>query len=69
MRNPDPKAWPRCSECKTDYVLRRAVVFGTGRDGSRSMSIANEWVWQRDCKHRKAQPEVARKVDKKRSKR
>lgn len=70
MRNPDPEAWPRCSECKTDYVLRRAVVFRAGRDGPRSMSIANEWVWQRDCKHRKAQPEVDRKINKnKRSKR
>lgn len=65
MRNPDPEAWPRCSECKIDYVLRRAVVFGVGRDGSRSMTIATQWVWQRDCKHRRANTEVARRDNKK----
>lgn len=61
MKNPDPKAWPRCSECKTDYVLRRAIVFVAGRSGSRSMAVSNEWLWQIDCKHRKAQPEVTKK--------
>lgn len=59
MRNPKPKAWPQCSECKTAYVLRRAIVF-SGRNGSRRMHISTEWVWQRDCKHRKAAPEVAK---------
>ena len=67
MRNPNPKAWPRCSECEVDYVLRRAVVFGVGRDGPRSMTIINEWVWQRDCKHRKAAPEVAHRADTKKN--
>jgi hypothetical protein len=64
MKNPDPKAWPRCSECKTDYVLRRAIVFKIGRSGSRDksqMMISNDWVWQRDCKHRKAHTEVVNK--------
>lgn len=27
---------------------------------SRSLkSISSEWMWQRDCKHRKAEPEAA----------
>ncbi len=73
MRNPNPEVWPRCSECKVDYVLRRAVVFVTKPNWLRRLMITNEWVWQRDCKHRKAAPEVVHRVDpknkKKRSKR
>lgn len=52
--NPQPRAWPRCSECKTAYVLRLALMFD-----SHIKTMSNEWMWQRDCKHRKAEPEVA----------
>ena len=52
--NPQPRAWPRCSECKTAYVLRLALMFD-----SRTRTMSSEWMWQRDCKHRKAEPEVA----------
>lgn len=57
--NPQPKVFPQCSECKTAFVLRRAIVF-SGRNSSRPIRLTNEWVWQRDCKHRKAAPEVAK---------
>lgn len=53
--NPQPSAWPQCSECKTAYVLRRALTFSAS---GRRMSLASEWTWQRDCKHRKAAAEV-----------
>lgn len=43
---PTPTVWPRCSECDVDYVLRRCFVFN-GRTGY-------DWLWQRDCKHKKA---------------
>ena len=56
--NPQPTSCPYCSECGIDYVLRRAIVFNA-KPGSRSMTIHSEWVWQRDCKHRKAAPKMA----------
>jgi hypothetical protein len=54
--NPQPKSWPECSDCRTAYVLRRVLVFH--RDG-RKFAIDSSWVWQYDCKHRKA-PAVVR---------
>lgn len=48
---PSPQTWPVCSECDTDYVLRRCFVF---RDGG----IVSEWLWQRDCKHKKAEAKI-----------
>lgn len=45
---PDPKVWPECSECGVAWVLRRAMQFPKGYI----------WVWQRDCKHRKAKPRL-----------
>lgn len=52
--NPQPKTWLRCSECKTSYVLRRAMVMDRA-----AKTLTVEWTWQRDCKHRKAETEVA----------
>ena len=49
--NPQPKRWPRCSLCKAAYVLRLGIVI----QGNTSA----KWVWQRDCKHRKAAAELA----------
>lgn len=57
MRSTIPKAWPQCSDCKAAYVLRRAIVFAS-KPGSRKATIRPEWVWQRDCKHRRAAPEI-----------
>ena len=51
--NPQPRAWPACSECGVAFVLRRAVTFKTL---PKSLIVAEEWVWQRDCKHKKAKP-------------
>jgi hypothetical protein len=50
---PDPEAWPACSVCATDYVLRRAYVLGEGR----------QWVYQRDCKCRGAVAMIRLKSD------
>lgn len=55
MNNPQPKAWPACPTCDTAYVLRRAIVMRT--EGKRA-TMGEEWVWQRDCKHKKAEPVV-----------
>lgn len=45
------KAYPKCSACDLPYVLRLVcIVFP---------KAAQEWVWQRDCKHKKAPPVVA----------
>jgi hypothetical protein len=39
----DPPAWPVCSACGMAYVLRRAVVVGSGPEW------IWQWIWQRDC--------------------
>lgn len=45
---PNPSTWPECSECGTAWVLRRAL----------SMSKGWMWVWQRDCRHKRAEPVI-----------
>lgn len=50
---PDPTAWPECAECGVTYVLRRCIVFGD--------ETGYRWLWQRDCKHKKADAVIARK--------
>lgn len=45
---PNPTVWPECSECGAAWVLRRAFTLTQG----------TMWVWQRDCKHRKAEPRL-----------
>ena len=47
--NPNPLVYPVCGECETAYVLRRAYLFG-------ARQVTEEWIWQRDCKHKKAEP-------------
>lgn len=45
---PKVKCYPLCSACKRPYVLRFVLaIFPKARE---------EWLWQRDCKHRKAPP-------------
>lgn len=50
---PKPLVYPRCplEGCSAAYVLRRTTTF----DGKR---WDEEWVWQRDCKHKEEQPEL-----------
>jgi hypothetical protein len=52
--NPQPKVYPVCSypDCRVPYVLRRAMRLDT------TTGLRSEWVWQRDCKHKKAPPEL-----------
>ncbi len=45
----DPQAWVECSECETAWVLRRCM----------SLSQGWIWVWQPDCKCKKADPRLA----------
>jgi hypothetical protein len=52
---PKVKAYPLCSECNTPYVLRMTFVLGLA-SGQKS---EDRWLWQRDCKHKKAAPKVA----------
>lgn len=44
---PNPRAWPACSECDVPWVLRRGMTFS-------ATDLAYRWLWQRDCKHKKA---------------
>lgn len=55
---PDPPAWPACSVCATDYVLRRALIMNRppGRPDY-------AWVWQPDCKCRHAHGMLRRRGD------
>lgn len=46
--NPVVTYYPRCAECETAFVLRRCL----------SLSRGAVWLWQRDCKHKKADLEV-----------
>lgn len=39
--NPQTKAWPQCSECKTAYVLRRATLFKTS---GQTMEVGDQWT-------------------------
>jgi len=42
---PDPEIWPVCGECSAPYILRRCHDLFNG---------ISRWLWQTDCKHRKA---------------
>lgn len=42
---PNPTVWAQCSECGTDYVMRRWW----------SLSKGWIWLWAIDCKHKKAE--------------
>lgn len=53
--NPQPRTWPECSECHVAYVLRRAMTFRT----KPRVTMAERWVWARDCRHKNAPPAVA----------
>jgi len=59
VRSTIPRDYPFCSDCKAAYVLRLALVFAS-KPGSRKATLRHEWVWQRDCKHRKAEPAIHR---------
>ena len=50
---PDPQVWPKCSTCDVAWVLRRAL----------SITKGWIWVWQRDCKHKQAEPVIERNDD------
>lgn len=52
--NAQPNVWPACSTCGVAYVYRQCFTFGPG-------SIAAEWLWQRDCKHKA--PHVIKTVE------
>lgn len=52
---PKVQAYPMCSECQTPYVLRLTFVIAP--------KPRERWLWQRDCKHKKADA-VARWSDK-----
>lgn len=47
-RHPEINAHIVCSECRAPFVLRRGHSITQG--------CAVVWVWQRDCKHKKAAP-------------
>lgn len=42
-----------CSRCSVAYVLRRTV----------SLNAEPRWLWQRDCSHRAAEPEIRKAAD------
>jgi len=44
--------YPTCMECKVPYVLRRVWVLKSG-------AKPNQWLWQRDWKHRTAGTRIA----------
>ena len=47
--NPIVTVYPECSECGTAYVFRRCY----------SLTGPHFWAWQRDCKHKTAEPRIA----------
>jgi hypothetical protein len=59
--NPQPRLWPRCSQCKNAYVLRRVLMLHQPM-GSRLHSLDGKWGWQRDCKHRRAPAEICESI-------
>lgn len=50
-----PPAWPQCPECGLPWVMRRSLRFTPAGPSA----ITPEWLWQRDCKHRKVEPIIA----------
>lgn len=53
--NPQPATWPTCGDCGVAYVLRRGIVV---TPKGKRMSLDEKWVWQRDCKHKKAEIKI-----------
>jgi hypothetical protein len=49
---PNPVAWPKCSQCDVAFVLRRML----------SLSQGWLWLWQRDCKHKSAETVIEQLV-------
>ena len=47
------RAYVKCGECSTPYVLRMCIVFAPGTTNT-------DWVWQRDCKCRKPSPVIVK---------
>jgi hypothetical protein len=43
---PEVRAYPKCSACGAPYILRYVFIV-LPEPGA-------EWLWQRDCKHKKA---------------
>lgn len=56
--NPQPQVFPICSACDTAYVLRRAICLSTGDTNPLSHRIGEQWVWQRDCKHKTTEARI-----------
>jgi hypothetical protein len=52
---PRPTIWPVCPECGVAFVLRRAMTFSTAPSRRRT-TLRYEWLWSRDCKHKKVTP-------------
>lgn len=48
---PKIKAYPYCSSCGRAYVLRLSLAFLP-----QARKWLEEWLWVRDCKHKKAEP-------------
>jgi hypothetical protein len=51
---PVVKVYPLCSECRAPYVLRHGFNLSNG--------CKETWIWQRDCKHKKAAPVTSKAV-------
>lgn len=45
---PKVRAYPLCSACAAPYVLRLVFIV--------LPKAGQDWLWQRDCKHKKAPP-------------
>lgn len=50
---PKVLVYPQCPECNVPYVLRKSIVFAINKS-----ELADEWLWQRDCNHKKVTPIV-----------
>lgn len=46
----NPTAWPVCADCETPYVVRRGLVL----EEDYSIGRSYRWLYQRDCRHKKA---------------
>lgn len=53
IHHPVIQHYPICSDCGAPYVLRRAILFDV-----KMKEITPEFVWQRDCRHKKAPPKI-----------
>lgn len=48
---PNPTCWPECSECETEWILRRVFDWRNG---------VRKWLWMPDCKcGKRKRPEPA----------